>query len=103
MENPEKNDDYFEELEYMLDDLEDADPDATSSFGGQPDSERNRAGEGRVKDLSGVYVAASIGEAFLQAIDNTDDTDEKRSFESLLLSWQRAREKERDVLLAPKN
>lgn len=101
MENAENDDPFFEEPEYMLDDLEDADPDATSSFGGQPDPQQNHGSEEAVGNLSGVYVAASMGDALLQAIDNTDDTEERRSFESLLLQWQRARE--RAVLLAPKN
>jgi hypothetical protein len=69
---------------------------ATTSFPHQPDQRKSGSDEA-VNDLSGVYVAASVGEALLQAIDNTEDTEERRSFESLLLQWRRARE--RDVLL----
>jgi hypothetical protein len=67
--------------------------DTTSSFCPAPDPQKSGS-KGTVKDLPGVYVAASIGEALQQAIDNTEDMEERRSFESLLLQWQHAREKE---------
>jgi hypothetical protein len=54
-----------------------------------------------VNDLPGVYVASSMGEALLQAIDEAVDsldeavdTEERRGFKKLLLQWRHAREKE---------
>jgi hypothetical protein len=54
-----------------------------------------------VKDLPGVYVASSMGEALLQAIDEAVDSldealddDKRKGFKKLLLQWQHAREKE---------
>lgn len=101
-ENPEKNDDCFEDVEDMLDELQDADPDATSSSPAQPDPEQNHGSDEAVEDLSRYYVGPSMGEALVQAIDEAED-EYRRGFETLLLQWQRAREKERDVLHARKN
>ncbi len=67
---------------------------AATSFGEDPDPQRKNGSDEAVKDLSSVYVASSIGEALLRAIDEADDEDKRRGFEKLLLQWRHARDKE---------
>ncbi len=74
--------------------------DATTSFPHQPDLRKSGSDEA-VKDSPGVYVAASIGDALLQAIDEAVDSldeavddDKRRGFKKLLLQWRHARDKE---------
>jgi hypothetical protein len=67
---------------------------ATTSFPpAQPDL-RKSGSKGTVDSLSSVYDAASMGDALQQAIENTEDTEERRGFKKLLVQWQHARGEE---------
>lgn len=95
---PEENgpDDFFlEDPEDILYDLDAGERDAaaTTSSPSVPTPQRNPGSDGAVEGRSRVYVAPSMGEALLQAIDGAED-DERRGFEKLLLQWQRALDKE---------
>jgi hypothetical protein len=74
---------------------------ATTSFGARKGLCGKNGSDEAVNDLPGVYVAASIGDALLRAIDEAVDSldeavddDKRRGFKKLLLQWQHARDKE---------